>query len=200
MGHPEAFEELKKYMDEVIAKSHLTRVVHVGRTIPVPSQVAPGEFEYVKVGFFEETPIGKKRLDFAHELQTDLNVLIGEAKAAYLEDAQKQPDVRPPSSAPPTRPAPAKQPVQPPQPPITQPDVNVESLLNGISSWSVPNEKGYQWCYRKEVEVILAIKQFIAEMDQMSQKWRRCGAYSYIISGDNRDLLGRIPWPPRGGK
>jgi hypothetical protein len=182
MGHPEAFEELKKYMDEVIAKSHLTRVVHVGRTIPVPSQVAPGEFEYVKVGFFEETPIGKKRLDFAHELQTDLNVLIGEAKAAYVENAQKQPDVQPPSrtsSAPPTRTAPAK-------PPESK---DLEQLLNGLQ-WSVPNEKGYQWCYRDEAEANPSIKQFIAEM---GGKWKRYGAYSYIVSGEGDTLLGRIP-------
>ena len=100
--------ELKAYLDEVLAKTKATRLIQVARTIPIPSQQLPGQFEYVKWGFFEETPLGKNRLDFAHELAADLNVLIGEAKAAHLHKTPNLPNtpatpngqVTPPTSKP----------------------------------------------------------------------------------------------------
>jgi len=164
---------LKAYIDDVLAKTKATRLVQVGRTVPVPGPM-PEHPEYVKIAFLEEVPMTKTRMDFARELESELNVLIGEAKGAYV---QKPSD---------TSPAPAALPASSP-PPTPKPDL--ETLLNKLE-WSQPNEKGYQWTIRIEAETIPEVKAFI---EGMKEKWNRLGEYSYILTGDDFTLLGRMP-------
>jgi len=172
--------EFKAYIDEVLAKTKATRMVQVSRTIAVPSPM-PSQAEYVKFGFFEEVPVGKTRLQFAHELEADLNVLIGEAKAEIVKKTETKPALpaTPPSTPPEKTAAISKD----------TPDVVLEGALEALN-WSVPNAKGYQWIHRAQAERIPIIKGFIG---RMTEKWTRQGRYTYIISGVDYNLLGRMP-------
>jgi len=56
--------------------------------------------------------------------------------------------------------------------------------------WSQPNAKGYQWIKRSVLDT-MELRDFLRTLSL--DKWCKHGQFVYRLSGNNGDLVGRVP-------